>query len=77
VFFLLHVVILKEKTSMCVYLFLIFTISKKKHSFRNPEHPKGGEIFFGGVDSQLFEGEIIYANVTKQRKQEWQIRLNE
>jgi hypothetical protein len=49
----------------------------KAFSFRNPEHPRGGEIFFGGVDSQLFEGEIIYANVTKQQKQRWQIRLNE
>ncbi len=42
----------------------------------NPEHPRGGEILFGGVDSQLFEVEIIYANVTKQREQAWQIRLN-
>ncbi|CAF1264548.1 unnamed protein product [Rotaria sordida] len=42
----------------------------------NLKHARGGEIYFGGVDSQLFEGEMIYANVTKQRQQSWQIQLN-
>ncbi|CAF1023078.1 unnamed protein product [Rotaria sordida] len=42
----------------------------------NPEHSRGGEIFFGGVNSQLFEDEIIYANVTKQQIQRWEIQLN-
>ena len=49
---------------------------KNQVSFRNPEHPRGGEILFGDVDYDLFEGEIVYANVTKQQKRYWQIRLN-
>ncbi|CAF4082471.1 unnamed protein product [Rotaria sp. Silwood2] len=43
----------------------------------NPEHSRGGEIFFGGVDSQLFEDEIIYANVIQQQQQSWKIQLND
>ncbi|CAF4804098.1 unnamed protein product [Rotaria sp. Silwood1] len=42
----------------------------------NPEHARGGEIYFGGVDSQFFEGEMIYANVTQQKQQSWQIQLD-
>ncbi|CAF3033311.1 unnamed protein product [Rotaria socialis] len=42
----------------------------------NLQHPRGGEIFFGGVNSKLFEGEMIYANLTKRQRQDWQIHLD-
>lgn len=45
-------------------------------SFWLNRYSTGGEILFGGVNSRFFHGEIIYANITQQRRQQWQIRLN-
>lgn len=45
-----------------------------KNVFRHPEHVRGGEIFFGGTDSELYLGEMIYSRLTSPN--EWRIQLN-
>ncbi|CAF1224437.1 unnamed protein product [Adineta steineri] len=42
----------------------------------HPEHKRGGEIMFGGVDPKYFEGDMIFVNVTQQQNLTWQIRLD-
>jgi len=41
---------------------------------RNPNHPDGGEITFGGLDPDHYEGDITYANVTA--KGYWQFKMD-
>ncbi|KAM6370176.1 pepsin B-like [Pluvialis apricaria] len=42
---------------------------------RKPTYHYGGELIFGGVDSRLFHGDIMWAPVTQ--KLYWQVALNE
>ncbi|KFW69489.1 Gastricsin, partial [Pygoscelis adeliae] len=42
---------------------------------RQPTYNYGGELILGGVDTQLFQGDIMWAPVTQ--KLYWQVALNE